>query len=99
MLYVQALAWRGDITICLSPQAIQVWTAVPSLKLGGQRRYSDAAIEAALALRLVFRLAFRQTEGLLNSVLTLMELEFHSPDHSPLSRGAASGCLQSMDSG
>ncbi|NCG20493.1 MAG: hypothetical protein GWP91_15905 [Rhodobacterales bacterium] len=59
MLYGQGMAWRGDITICLSPQAIQAWTAVASLKPGGQRRYSDAVIEAALALRLVFRLAFR----------------------------------------
>jgi IS5 family transposase len=83
---IQARVRRGDVTIWLSPQAIQSWTAVPSLKPGGQRLYSDVAIEAALTLRLVFGLAWRQTEGLLNSVLTLMELDLRSPDHTTLSR-------------
>jgi IS5 family transposase len=84
--YDQALVRRGDVTIWLSPRATRAWTAVPSLKPGGQRLYSDVAIEAALTLRLVFGLAWRQTEGLLNSVLTLMELELRSPDHTTLSR-------------
>ena len=37
-------------------------------------------------LRLVFGLPWRQTEGLLNSILTLMELRIRSPDHTTLSR-------------
>ncbi|MCP3913899.1 MAG: IS5 family transposase, partial [Actinomycetia bacterium] len=56
---------------------------------GGQRRYSEAAIEAALAVRLVFGLPWRQTEGLLGSVLSLMGLELQVPDHTTLSRRTA----------
>jgi hypothetical protein len=56
------------------------------LKPGGQRHYSDVAIEAALMLRLVFGLPWWQTEGLLNSVLKLMALRICSPDHTTLSR-------------
>ena len=84
--YDQALVRRGDLTLWLSPTAVKAWTALPSLKPGGQRHYSDVAIEAALMLRLVFGLPWRQTEGLLNSVLTLMKLRICSPDHTTLSR-------------
>ena len=61
------------------------WMAMPSAKSGGQRYISDIAIEAALTLRLVFGLPWRHTEGLLNSMLTLMELELRSPNHTTLS--------------
>jgi hypothetical protein len=38
----------------------------------GQARYRDAAIRTSLTLRAAFKLALRQTEGLMTSVLTLM---------------------------
>ena len=43
---------------------------------------SDAAIQTSLMLRTAFKLALRQTEGLMTSVLTLMELTISAPDHS-----------------
>ena len=84
--YDRALRRRGDITIWLSPAAILAWSALPSGNPGGQRKYSDIAIEAALALRMVFQLPWRQTEGLLQSVLGLMGTGLGSPDHTTLSR-------------
>ena len=56
---------------------------------GGQPIYSGLAILTALTLRAVFRLALRQTEGLIGSVLSLLGLDFAVPDHSTLSRRAA----------
>ncbi|MCP3914709.1 MAG: IS5/IS1182 family transposase, partial [bacterium] len=56
---------RGDITIWLTPEAVAAWRATRNGKRGGQRRYSDLAIETALTLRLVFHLPLRQTEGFL----------------------------------
>ena len=84
--YDRTLVRRGDLTLWLSPRAVTTWMAMPSGKSGGQRHYSDIAIEAALTLRLVFGLPWRQTEGLLNAMLTLMGLEPRSPDHTTLSR-------------
>jgi hypothetical protein len=40
----------------------------------------------ALTLRVVFRLPLRQTEGFLNSLLSLMGLDLKAPDHTTLSR-------------
>ncbi|SDB74392.1 Transposase DDE domain-containing protein [Belnapia rosea] len=46
------------------------------------------AIVTALTLRAVSRLALRQTEGLIASVLQLLGLDLPVPDHSTLSRRA-----------
>ena len=54
--YDRALVQRGDITVWLAPDAIATWEAVGVGKRGGQRQYSDLAIETALTLRLIFHL-------------------------------------------
>ena len=56
-VYNQALVRRGDVTVWVSSEAIAAWTPGRSGRRGGQRRYSDLAIETALTLRLV-RLEF-----------------------------------------
>ena len=70
--YDRALVQRGDVTIWFSSDAIDAWRSRSSRKRGGQKRYSDVAIETALTLRLVFNLPLRQTEGFLRSLLGLM---------------------------
>ena len=58
--YNQALVRRGDVTVWLSSDAIAAWTPRRSGQRGGQRRYSDLAIETALTLRLLYHLPLRQ---------------------------------------
>ncbi len=70
--YDRSLVRRGDLTLWLSPSAISNWTAKPSGCRGGQRKYSDLAIETALTLRLLLHLPLRQTEGFLLSIFELM---------------------------
>ncbi|HIL81190.1 MAG TPA: IS5 family transposase [Myxococcales bacterium] len=84
--YDRALVKRGDITLWISPNAADSWTPEPSGKRGGQRKFSDQAIETALVLRLVFNLPLRQAEGFLRSVLSLMALDLDAPDHTTISR-------------
>ena len=84
--YEQSLRDRGDITLWISPEAIVAWRAPMTGKRGAQPVYADIAIETALALRLLFRLPLRQTEGFLQSILTLMGLVLPCPDHTTLSR-------------
>ena len=84
--YDRALVRRGDISLWLSADAIAAWTPAPSGRRGGQRKFSDHAIETALTLRLVFRLPLRQTEGFLRSVLSVMRVDLDAPDHTTLSR-------------
>ena len=84
--YDRALVERGSLTIWLSPDAIARWSAKPSRRRGGQRKYSDLAIETALTLRLLFKLPLRQVEGFLRSLFDLMGLVLDVPDHTTLSR-------------
>ena len=69
-------------------EAIEGWRAEARTGRGGQAKYSDLAIATALTLRAVFRLALRQTEGLIGSILQLLGLDLAVPDHSTLSRRA-----------
>ena len=69
--YEGGLRSRGDVTVWFSDEAIAEWTPPMSGVRGGQRRYSDLAIETALTLRTVFRLALRQTEGFGNPWIRL----------------------------
>ena len=84
--YERALVRRGNVTVWLSPEAIAAWEPDGGGTRGGQRKYSDVAIETALTLRLILHLPLRQAEGFLISVFRLMGVDLPSPDHTTLSR-------------
>jgi hypothetical protein len=63
-------------------------------KRGAQPIYADIAIETAIALRLLFHLPLRQTEGFLGSVLRLMDLPLPCPDHTTMSRRNATVAIR-----
>ncbi len=89
--YDASLAQRGNINIWISPEAIKNWNAKHRgrRRRGGQRKYSNLAIETALTLRLLLHLPVRQTEGFLTSIFELMGLHLDAPDHTTLSRRSA----------
>ena len=84
--YNRALVRRGDVTAWVSSEAITAWTPRRSGRRGGQRRYSDLAIETALTLRLVYHLPLRQAEGFLHALFGTMRLDLSVPDYTTLSR-------------
>jgi Transposase DDE domain len=86
--YEAALRQRGSLTVWFTEEAIAAWRAEPRTTRGGQPWYSPLAILTALTLRAVFRLALRQTEGLIGSILHLLGLDLAVPDHTTLSRRA-----------
>ncbi len=88
--YDAALRQRGSLTVWFTDAAIAAWKAEPRTTRGGQSRYSALAIATALTLRSVFRLALRQTEGLIGSIIALLGLDLAVPDHTTLSRRAES---------
>src|SRR4051812_13243226 len=87
--YDASLRQRGSLTVWFTEEAIAAWEAEPRTTRGGQPWYSELAILTALTLRAVFRLAYRQTEGLIGSLMRLLGLTLPVPDHTTLSRRAA----------
>jgi hypothetical protein len=80
--YDAALRQRGSLTVWVTPEAIAAWAPATTGRRGRPRDYSDVAIEAGLMLRLAFGRPWRQTEGLLGSIMDLLGLELPVPDHT-----------------
>ena len=86
--YNASLRQRGSLTLWFSEEAIAGWRAAPRTTRGGQAWYSPLAILTALTLKAVFRLALRQTEGLIGSIIDLLGLSLAVPSFATLSRRA-----------
>ena len=86
--YDESLRRRGSLTVWFSDEAVEAWKAERRTSRGGQPAYSDLAILTALTFKAVFRLAYRQTEGLIGSVIGLLGLDLAMPDHTTLCRRA-----------
>ena len=83
--YNASLRQHGSLTVWFTDEAIAAWAAEPRTTRGGQPWYSPLAILTTLTIRAVFRLAYRQAEGLLGSVVGLLGLSLRVPDHTTLS--------------
>jgi hypothetical protein len=82
--YNRALKQRGSLTIWFDPEV--TWKAAPTGKRGRQPRYSEAAIQSCLTLKVLFGLPLRQTTGFVDSLLKLVNLDWEVPDFSTLCR-------------
>src|SRR3954453_2778208 len=84
--YDQALQARGSLTVWVTPEAIAAWQAPPTGQRGRAPFYSNLAIEKGHLLRLAFGRPWRQPEGLLRSIMTLLGVSLVVPDHTTFSR-------------
>src|SRR5215203_1907508 len=84
--YDRALQQRGSLTVWVTPEALAAWHPPRTGRRGRSRAYSDLAIETGHLLRLAFGRPWRQTEGLLRSLATLLGVEIGIPDHTTFSR-------------
>lgn len=87
--YNKALIRRGSLTLWLDAHSLDTWLNVePAARRGRSRTYTDAAILCSLRLREVYHLPLRATQGLVCSLLRLLEVNLPAPDYSTLSRRA-----------
>jgi Transposase DDE domain len=84
--YDRGLVERGDLRLWIAEEALSAWAAPRRRTRGGQARFSDLAIEAVLMLASLFRLALRQAEGFVRSLMAMMGLTLPVPDHTTLAR-------------
>ena len=88
--YDRALVNRGSLTVWFDEQNIaQGWTPPRPKGRGKPGSYSDLAIQTCLTIKTLFRLPYRATEGLVRSLMGLCGLALPVPDHTHLSRRAA----------
>ena len=84
--YDRALQQRGSLTVWVTPEALAAWRPPRTGQRGRPRDYSEVAIETGHLLRLAFGRPWRQTEGLLRSLTTLLGVSAGVPDHTTFSR-------------
>ena len=96
--YNEALKNRGSVTLWFSDEIIKAWHPKKCKRRnrGGQFKYSDIAIQAALTIKAVYHLPYRATEGFLNSIIKLMKLAIKTPDYSRLCRRAKTLALPDL---
>lgn len=85
--YNNALVQRGSLTLWFSDDMIADW--INHQKTGRRGRpdtYADTAILCMATLQEVYHLRLRSTEGLLLSLMKLMNLDLAIPDYSTLCR-------------
>ena len=84
--YDRGLVQRGDVRVWISAEALACWKGACRSTPGGQRRFSNLAVETVLVLGALYKLPLRQTEGFVRSLIALMRLELTVPDHTTLAR-------------
>jgi hypothetical protein len=73
--YNNALKNRGNITLYFSDEVIENWYSDVPAQKGAQYVYSDLCIEACMMVKSLFKLPYRQLEGMLTSLLELMKID------------------------
>src|SRR5215210_3628444 len=91
--YSEGLKQRGAITVWIDEEVLQKWRYQGERKRGGQKVYSDLAIEICLMVRKVYHLPLRQTEGFMQSFFERMKVELPVPDFTILCRRSAAVCI------
>lgn len=88
--YNESLVRRGDVTFWFSEDVVDAWEHENDEKKNGRPFvYSDVAIETLLTIRELFRLPYRQTEGLGRALAKLMGAQIVIPHHTSLQKRAA----------
>ena len=85
--YNKALVSRGSLTVWFDEPSVQRWHAFEKTgKRGHPCIYSATAIETALTLRAIFKLPLRATEGLIASLINLLNLPIKAPNYTTICR-------------
>ena len=85
--YNKALVRRGSLTLWLSDAIIAHWRETKRTgKRGAPRTYTETAILCMATLEEVYHLPLRATQGLMRSVVKLLQVDLSVPDYTTLCR-------------
>jgi Transposase DDE domain len=88
--YNQSLIERGNIELWFNDSVLAQWTGPAATgRRGRPRIYSDLAMQCLFALRLLYQLPLRATQGLFISLLRLLDCPLTVPNYSTLCRRQA----------
>lgn len=86
--YNKALVQRGSITFWINEKTINHWYE-PQAKMkvrGRPKTYSNIAIESCVVMKVLFKLAYRQCQGFLESLCKTLNMDVKSPSYTQICR-------------
>lgn len=85
--YNKSLVKRGSLTLWFDEESIKNWHKVAKIKGRGRPRdYADIAIQCMLTLKSIYDLPLRATQGLVDSLIELLDLPIKAADYSTVCR-------------
>jgi Transposase DDE domain len=85
--YNKSLVKRGSLTLWFEEESIRKWHKATKVKGRGRpRSYADIAIQCMLTLKSVYDLPLRATQGLVESLIELLDLPIEAADYSTVCR-------------
>lgn len=85
--YNRSLVNRGNITLWFSPDVkLMCEPSDEPKKRGGQAQYTNEYIETCCMIRKLFGLGFRQTEGTVSSIVSMLGLKADVPCYTQICR-------------
>lgn len=84
--YNNSLKSRGKISICLSDDVESMWYHEGKKLKGRQKTYSDVCMELCLLIKCMYGLAYRQIEGFLLDLFSLLDTDLSVPSYTQMQR-------------
>lgn len=84
--YNKALVQRGDLSFWFSEKIIDNWKNDVGKAHHGNQKYSDAVIVCGLVLKQIYHLTLRSTQGMMSSILRLMNIGLEVPNYTTFCR-------------
>jgi hypothetical protein len=82
--YNRSLKNRGNLNVWLTSETLSNWYYSGQKIKGGQTSYSDSCIEFCVSIKILFKFGYRQTQGFIESIFTLAQIDLTVPDYSVL---------------
>ena len=82
--YNRSLKNRGNLKVRLTSETLSNWHYSGPKINGGQSTYSDSCIEFCISIKILFKLGYRQTQGFIESIFALAQIDLNVPDYSVL---------------
>ena len=83
--YNRSLKNRGGLTLWMSDDVIEGWYYKGPKQRGAQYKYSEECVETCCRVRKVYHLGLRQTQGLTESIMRILQIEMDVPDYTVIS--------------
>lgn len=86
--YNKALVQRGSVTFWINKNSMKQWYEKKNKRnaRGRPKIYSNIAIEACIVMKVLFKLAYRQCQGFVESICTALKLKIESPSYTQICR-------------